>query len=432
MRLALSSCSANNLLTMPKIFLITKLKTTNVGNQALSEELIRLFTAHVGKDQLIIDGRPMGLDSYSEARIKSSTDPLKTFERWADAIVSKFASVPEIDFTPRTPSVTLLTGDHPQLRFEKIKARIRPLKRFLSRIKAYNAPYRNRLQRLQTCEWLVYSGAGEVGDNNVFLRQLIELRVAQKLGKKTAAVNQSVVIKTSVYQKLVAHVYGHMDKIVVRGDISRSNLISYGVTRDVFEIAPDTALNTTFHVKSAYLMREGFKKPVVGINFTPRVKLDFKKVEEIVKKIKESDRDIVFLTNEPFEDGPLGTELMRKFGVSLLRNPYDYVAYCSLLGELEFLISTRLHSNVLALVAGTPIIPIEGNVFKTTELLRQLQYPVPVVDPSSANWIDRVIQEMGNFNTNLYDWEKYFEETLPVHKKRIAKNASWLQSVHSR
>ena len=39
---------------MKKVFLVTKLKTTNLGNQALSMELIKLFEEEVGKENLYV------------------------------------------------------------------------------------------------------------------------------------------------------------------------------------------------------------------------------------------------------------------------------------------------------------------------------------------------------------------------------------------
>jgi hypothetical protein len=78
---------------MKKVFLVTKLKTTNLGNQALSMELIKLFQGKVGKENLFVGGRPLGLYGYSINALKSSSDPVKLFESWADAVVKKFRSL---------------------------------------------------------------------------------------------------------------------------------------------------------------------------------------------------------------------------------------------------------------------------------------------------------------------------------------------------
>jgi polysaccharide pyruvyl transferase WcaK-like protein len=416
---------------MKKVFLITKLKTTNVGNQALSEEIIKLFSRELGENSLCVHGRPMGLDGYTPSRIEGSKDPVVTLDKWATAIIEKFGKSRHKDevFTSRIPPVKLIPAGGNTLRFEFIKRRLRPLKRFLGRFSSYHGIYAERLAIIDRSDWLIYSGAGEVGDNNVFLRQLLEIRVAQKLGKRTAAVNQSVVIKTPSYQTLVGHVYGKMDRVVVRGSISKRNLISYGVSESILSIAPDSALNSRSSGFSDILLRRGFSGSVVGLNFTPRVKLDVSMVKRLLDKLRASGKQVVFLTNEPYEDSIVGEWLQKKFGVEAVTNVCSYTEYAALLGKLEYLISTRLHSNVLALIAKTRVIPIEGNVFKTSELLEGVEYPIEVVDPTQENWMLKVLEEIQKIEHGHYDWEKYFGVTLPAHLTRVAENASWLKGI---
>jgi hypothetical protein len=123
------------------------------------------------------------------------------------------------------------------------------LKRVFVSFYPYWKEYNERAHTLKNADWLIYGGAGEVGDNILFLRQIVELRVAQKLGINTAALNQSVVIKTDVFRKLVGHVYINMKKIVIRGTVTCGNLISYGVPAGIIEVAPYSAINARFHIK---------------------------------------------------------------------------------------------------------------------------------------------------------------------------------------
>jgi hypothetical protein len=49
---------------MKNVFLITKLITTYLGNEALSNEIIKLFSG-ISKDIILhVDGCPFGLDGY--------------------------------------------------------------------------------------------------------------------------------------------------------------------------------------------------------------------------------------------------------------------------------------------------------------------------------------------------------------------------------
>src|SRR5690606_25055846 len=139
----------------------------------------------------------------------------------------------KIEFKSTDPKVEMLLATSGLAKLEPFKARLRPVKRVMSALRAYNKPYQMRAAMLQEADWLIYSGAGEVGDNDVFLRQLLELRIAQKMGIRTAAVNQSVVIHTPLFQQLTAHVYGKMNVVVVRGEITASNLKRYGVPEGI-------------------------------------------------------------------------------------------------------------------------------------------------------------------------------------------------------
>lgn len=92
------------------------------------------------------------------------------------------------------------------------------------------------------------------------------------------------------------------------------------------------------------------------------------------------------------------------------------------------MISARLHTNMLALVSHTPIIPIEGNVFKTTELLSQLQYPVATLDSSKPGWTDQLIKEIDLVSDKKYDLNNYFNAIFPGFKKAVKKNAAWIEN----
>src|SRR4051812_2613914 len=72
---------------MKKIFLITKLRTTNIGNEALSHEIIKMFTQQLNDVVININGRPSGLEGYLPTKLFKSPDPITTFEHWTDKIV---------------------------------------------------------------------------------------------------------------------------------------------------------------------------------------------------------------------------------------------------------------------------------------------------------------------------------------------------------
>ncbi|MBX2888626.1 MAG: polysaccharide pyruvyl transferase family protein [Ferruginibacter sp.] len=409
---------------MKNVFLITKLKTSNLGNEVLSTEIIRLFKENNKNDVIRVNGRPMGIEGYFVNRIIKSKLPSQQLDKWAEKIASQINKIAPIEFAANNPKIILVKEQSPKMKWEPIKAKLRPLKRLLGITKVFFPAYQPRAAYLKSADWLVYSGAGEVGDNSVFLRQLLEIRVAQKLGVKTAAVNQSVVIKTPLFQQLTAHVYGKMEKIVIRGTQTQRNLIKYGVPENIIELAPDSAINATYN---GSVVRD---KRKIGFNLTPRLNVNNAQIETIIKHLESLGKEIFFITNEPFGDLSMMNILQEKFGIKPISKLDGYKDYMEKLASLDWVISARLHTNVLSLATGTPIIPVEGNVFKTTELMEQLQYPIPVIDTAQNEWVGKLLAEVDKLDRGDYLIADYFTKVLPLVKEKAKRNASWLNDFN--
>ncbi len=409
---------------MKNIFLITKLKTSNLGNEVLTTEIIRLFKENNKNDVIRVNGRPMGIEGYFVNRIIKSKFPSQQLDKWAEKIASRINEITPVEFTANDPQIILVKEQSPKMKWEPIKAKLRPLKRLLGITKVFFPAYQPRAKYLKSADWLVYSGAGEVGDNSVFLRQLLEIRVAQKLGIKTAAVNQSVVIKTPLFQQLTAHVYGKMEKIVIRGTQTQRNLIKYGVPENIIELAPDSAINATYN---GNVVRD---KNKIGFNLTPRLNVNNAQIETIIKHLESLGKEIFFITNEPFGDLSMMNILQEKFGIKSITKLNGYKEYMEKLASLDWVISARLHTNVLSLATGIPIIPVEGNVFKTTELMEQLQYPIPVIDTAQNEWVEKLLAEIDKLDRNDYLIADYFIKVLPAVKEKAKRNASWLNDFN--
>ena len=406
---------------MKKVFLVTKLKTTNLGNQALSMELIKLFEEEVGKENLYVGGRPLGLFGYSIDKLKSSSDPVRLFESWADAVVKKYRplSASSNVFVSKVNQFKLT--ENKSLKLEKLKTFLRPLKRRIDKLFLLNKQYVKRLNAINASDFLIYSGAGEVSDNHVFLRQMLELRVAQKLGKKTGAVNQSVVVKHDAFKKIVKLVYGNMNHIVVRGAISKATIVSFGVPESIVFIAPDTAIKTSPDYSAVK------KNGLVGINFTPFINFDWKDVGKIVDKVRSYNKDLVFITNEPLGDIPIIEKFKSDYNVGVLEESSDYLDFAKKIAAYEYLVGARLHANVMALAVKVPVVAIEGLVWKTKELFEQFEYPLPSVNVNDAGWVDSVIDSIEKIEENKIDFNHYFSNVLEKHKALVKNNVTWIK-----
>jgi polysaccharide pyruvyl transferase WcaK-like protein len=414
---------------LKKVFLITKLKTSNIGNEALSYEIIKLFK-DVAKEAIInVNGRPFGLDGYLPSRLLKVNDPINEFEKWTDKIVKKIKAEPNVEFEANDGKV-ILYQQKTDYKVDKWKSKLRPIKRFINSLFVYSNEYKKRASILKASNWLIYSGAGEVTDGyrgdfndaHVFLRQMIEIRVAQKLGINTAAVNQSIFVNQALSQKIIAHVYKNMKKIIIRGTSSRDALINYGVPADIIEMAPDSAINTHFE-NAGKVVKD---KNIVGLNFSNHVKINEEQMGEILDYLTSIGKKVYYCTNEPIGDYALIETLSNKFNLPILDGFNNYNEYAQKLSEFDFVISARVHTNMLSMISHTTVIPIEGNDFRLHELLEGFQYPLMPVKSQENGWVNRLIQNIESVRSGKYNFEEYFEQVFSVHKKKSIKNADWI------
>lgn len=375
-----------------------------------------------------INGRPAGLDGYLPAKLFQSKDPIRTFESWTDKIVQKIKQEPDIVFAANQPKV-ILYFEQKFFKRDKWKSKLKPLKRLYYSFLTYSSQYKERARKLKKADWLVYSGAGEVndqhgniGNSHVLLRQLIELRVAQKLGLKTAAINQSIFILTPFFQNLTAHVYSKMEKIVVRGNASRNKLIEFGVPANLISTAPDSAVNTVIPVKDRN------RKPTnrVGVNFPSLSKISLEDIRKIVSHLRSIGKEPVFCTNEPLGDIPMINLLKEELGVEALSPSATYTDYAKKLSEMDFVISARVHTNMLSMVSHTTIIPIEASDFRLAELLEGFEYPIPIIRAHQAGWVELVIETADQINKDNSIVEQYYDSRFQETRKHTLDNAIWI------
>jgi polysaccharide pyruvyl transferase WcaK-like protein len=418
---------------MKKIFLITKLKTTNIGNEALSHEIIIMFKELVPGAVININGRPAGLDGYLPSKLYQAKDPIQAFETWTDHIVRKIKQEPDVQFKANQPKVVLYF-EQKFFKRDKWKSKLKPLKRLYYSLLTYSNQYKERARQLKQADWLVYSGAGEVndqhgniGNSHVLLRQLIELRVAQKLGVKTAAINQSIFILTPFFQKLAAHVYSKMEKIVVRGNASKNKLIEFGVPANLISTAPDSAVNTIIPVKSGNARSSNR----VGVNFPSLSKISLEDIRKIVSHLRAAGKEPVFCTNEPLGDIPMINLLKEELGVEALSPSATYTDYAKKLSEMDFVISARVHTNMLSMVSHTTIIPIEASDFRLAELLEGFEYPLPIIKAHQPGWVEEVIAMVDQIMQDNSVVDNYYNNRFQETRKKTLDNAIWINQYIS-
>lgn len=422
--------------TCRNITLITKLNTTNVGNQALSNELIRLVKSRYTQDNLFFLSRPTGLEKYSLDKIqKENKNPIQIFDQWVEDIIHAY----KLQYLTRetnnhfeqegdTPEVHLIRLSDQAVRLEPAKRILRRFRRIIRNYETYGSSYFRRLSIINQSDIIVYNGAGEVGNNNIALRQLLELRIAQILGCQIVPVNQSILITDPTLSQILAYVYKDAIDIVVRGPMSQERLVQLGVAQSKIQIAPDTAILSEpadNSITEMIIRKESIKPQAVGITLAQFHGKDIVGWGKIIRKLENLGKQVIFISSDLFHDINVGKQLQAKYGIKILDREYDYAEYIGLISKLELIISGRLHTNIFAMLGNTPSVPLEGQHFRINDIFQVLKHPVKVVNMQDSNWSDEVIARVDYIYENYEEIKQNLSTRVRDLKITAQQNACW-------
>jgi len=369
------------------IALITKLETTNLGNEALSSELIRMSDDHSPQWQTLVLGRPRGLERFrSLDELPDAPDrAVAWFDDQVDALLRAYrlhrpwAQVARHlpTASPREPRV-LVPGKR------DLRTRGRLLASKLSSGRAWprpaSAPYFRRLAILESVDAVAYSGAGEVVDQPVLLRQLLELGAVANMGKPLFPVNQSVEVRDPRLLAILVHVYRRARRIVVRGNASRRLLIESGIDESMVGLAPDTA----FHAAVPRAARATpTRRAAIAVNGVFGADLDG--WTAVAAHLASRGYRVSFVSNDPWYDLEIAQQLRERVALTIEPPISNYGRYIDSLADFDLVVSNRLHTAVFAMLAGVPVVPVEGNVGKTTDIFGTFGYPLPVTQ-TAPGW----------------------------------------------
>jgi len=397
---------------MANILLISKTKTTNLGNVALTSEVFNLYRRELpANDSLVCVGRPAGLNLVDFEKLTVKGDENKIFDNWLRRIKKETDQLKERwEEKGDVEAIKFVDTNPGSLRYN---TKLDPIKKIIKGIlrPALTKDYLSRVRLLKAADVVIYSGAGEVADDSVFLRQLVELALAQSFGARTYAINQSINLRDSRMINLIRRVYGRMDMIVVRGHVSKSRLIDWGIDPGKIHVCPDTAILT----KPRKLAQENSRK--VGVNFTPFNRFSVDVMRDMIKYLRAQGYEVLFISNNVYGDQGIIKQFKDEFDVNPMEYSSDYLNFSERLSDLAFVISSRLHTNVMALAAQVPVIPIEGHFFKTKEMFELFGYQIPVIDKNIAGW-----------ETEIVDKVKYLEQNYDQVREQIVKSLTkWRQ-----
>jgi polysaccharide pyruvyl transferase WcaK-like protein len=255
------------------------------------------------------------------------------------------------------------------------------------------------LNTLYWADMVVWNPAGELhpkGRNDEVLLLLLMVRLAQRLGKRTAIVNHSLEATDPVINRLVSHVYTDADYINVREKGSMARGLELGIPANKFHEVPDLAF---------MLSKPGFApelasppaKPlpqgaiVLSINGLEAHRGGDENWRRLIKQLSATGHPIAFVSNSMKDDIPFAQQMEQAAQLDFHIQQPGYAEMVRLYRDAALVISSRLHASIFCMCAGTPVISIEPQVFKLTGNFEQMRYPFPTLQLRDADWTEKLM-----------------------------------------
>ncbi|WP_169542483.1 polysaccharide pyruvyl transferase family protein [Sphingomonas baiyangensis] len=371
-----------------EIVLVTRMTTGNQGNQALSIAL-RDFLAESFPDVplRLIERAPSYMRQLSAAKLGRRRDPVAAFERAAQRLVARRdASVPPPPIGDnRVCYDKAMAGI---VRFEGLRSRLQ-LRQWMRRLGVYRRAIDERLALFAAAGRVIVNPAGEFNPvaADIALAYLLDIRCAQLLNPAVYAINLSFEVEDPVVQAISVHVFDRCRAVAVREEASVAHYAAAGGTRTPVMV-PDAS---TLHRPKAKLPAIAQKAGLI-LNYLQIANNNL--VDEVTDFIAAFGREhpgFVLTSNEWATDIPLWKARCEALIPATSPEGTSYERYMEELAGYDLIVSSRLHTCALAIVAGTPVVPIEIGTFKITEFFANLGLADGVVRIGDAGWAERTL-----------------------------------------
>ena len=113
----------------------------------------------------------------------------------------------------------------------------------------------------------------------------------------------------------------------------------------------------------------------------------------IVDKLRKFG-PITLTSNEWTTDHPFWKKYLNMDGVHCEGQSLDYSDYARFLSGFEVVVSSRLHTCVLGLLAGAPIVPVETGTFKLTGFFNQIGMKNEPIRMDEGEWEQRLLDRI--------------------------------------
>ncbi|MEJ1157547.1 polysaccharide pyruvyl transferase family protein [Prosthecomicrobium sp. N25] len=384
-----------------KTALITRLSTQNAGNEALSTELIRMFRQKPDLETRVLDRYPRKLETRSFAEFGPDlSEAVPTFERLTEAELPRERPVSNPSLAPLADeSLVALDTSGKELPgwVRSVKRRI-GVRRNLAALGLIGREEANTtLDTLNWADLVIWNPAGEfhpTGDPDQNLRILMLMRAAQRAGKRTAIINHSLEIEEPRLRAVVSHVYRHCDFLAVREEPSADAVRALGVTPNRIQVVPDIVFRVS---REPGPLPAGAIVPEGAIGFSINgleAESGLDEWDALFSALKATGRPFVFVSNAANHDLAFAERMALRYDGKVVGWQPKYRDLQSIMSRLAVLVSSRLHSSILAMSAGTPVVTVEPSVHKLTGIMQEIRYPLATRRSTDPGWSERVVADV--------------------------------------
>lgn len=398
-----------------KITLITKTRTQNQGNQALSiawrdylacrypNAMVRLF-----------ERAPKYLKRFTASTFASASDLVGSFDGIASRLLESAPAEPVED-----PSVWDVYHDPSQkqvVRFRRLRQGLR-LRSRLASLNVGSRDYLNRLSHLTSAKLVVVNPAGEFQRDarDTPLHYLLETRCAQLAGCRTAFVNLSFEVNDPTVIKISDHVFTHCDVLEFRDSESRSHYMGNGGSVEP-AVLPDLAVNSAIERRPRN-ERKGLALAINGLQVHEHGLAGM--WDALVSELARRS-PVTLTSNEWTTDYPFWKRYLQQDGVTCDGQLLDYADYARFLANFDVVVSSRLHTCVLGLVAGAAIVPVETGTFKLSGFFKEIGLPDEPVRMDSADWQARLVSRVEAVRQNR-------ESRIRLQDQRVSSSRAFIR-----
>jgi polysaccharide pyruvyl transferase WcaK-like protein len=377
---------------MTEILLITRIRTNNKGNQALSSAWAAMLQqAFPGAAIRALERRPPHFLQYTLSEFASARDPFRLFDKVTTELAQLAPGPGFIAPVRSAPKIHLQESITPEPRFAALRRRLN-LRRWAARAGRYRGEYRRRLAACQRAQLVVVNPAGEFfpDDPAPALYHLLDAYVAHKLGRPTAIVNHTMDIADPTLRRLIPRIYRDLDLVGFRDEKSVEAFRAMGGALGNVLVTPDLALMTRMPARRPPDQSRGRIAVAVHAPAATWIGRGAPWLD-VITGLRARGFDVVLVSNEMPADREFFARVKQRVAITVEGAELEYERYCELLGGFDFVVSSRMHTSILAMVAGTPVIPVEGPSFKISGLFQELGFTTPVIQPTQPGWTDAVI-----------------------------------------